>query len=194
MEATFAIIVTDEIQNPVREAGIILSIGQEGWTNMDGYVAFQVPTETAFQFSVHKQGYDTTAAPVVTITQNTDFRYIARRLAPLVRPLHIEDLRFIDDAGQEYIYKGATNFLLFQRFLEGEDIEPLLYPGAEVYRTTLVMKYIPNLIGFRDLRPENYPHYWTGLDDFAEYLLVRGKRLRIGVLTGYRFFAGACRS
>lgn len=98
----------------------------------------------------------------------------------LNRPLgriHVEHHRFVDEDGQEWIWRGATNFLLFQRFLEGEDIEPLLYPGAEVYRVTLVMKFIPNLVGLRDLRPENYAHYWPGLDAFAEYLLVRRKRL-----------------
>ena len=88
---------------------------------------------------------------------------------------------FIAD-GQPIVTCGASNFLLFQRYLEGHDIEPLLYPGFNSYRITLSMKYIPNLHGLKDLRPENYPGFFGHLGNFCDRLNVQGKYVESTIL------------
>lgn len=92
-------------------------------------------------------------------------------------PLHTEGRRIVNSAGQDVIIAGATHFLHFQRYLEwklGHGDEPCDYAGANAYRSTVLMTYLPNLIGLPALRPENYPNYWTDAPSYVDYCLAKG--------------------
>lgn len=87
--------------------------------------------------------------------------------------LTIQNNRFMQH-GQPWIWKGATDFLLFQRFLRGEDVTPIIRErnafGANVLRFTSTMAVLPMAIGFDELKPENYPLYWDKLPQFLDLL------------------------
>lgn len=88
--------------------------------------------------------------------------------APL-EPLTIRDFRFWDATGQPWIWKGCTDFLLYQRFLEGEDIRPILldrrYVGANLLR---VLGMCHNIARFY---PRDYgDRYFTALPEFCALL------------------------
>lgn len=99
-----------------------------------------------------------------------------------MNPIGVNGLDFIHN-GERWIYRGATNFLLFLRYLLGEDIEPLLYPGAELYEVFGLCHYIPSQIGLRDLSIDDEDRYFTSLGEFAQYLEQRGKRMGFCLFT-----------
>lgn len=99
-------------------------------------------------------------------------------LAPTLEPLHVEGRTLLNASGQAVRYAGATHFLHFQRYLEwklGRGAEPCDYAGANAYRATALMTYIPGLAGLPPLRPENYQNYWSEAPGYVDYLLSKGR-------------------
>lgn len=71
---TFTVVVYDEWDMPIEDAGVILSSKQEGFTNRDGYKAFTVKIGEPFSFSVHKDGeYEAFISNEQVVFANTDY-------------------------------------------------------------------------------------------------------------------------
>lgn len=105
---------------------------------------------------------------------------------PTLPRLHAQGWDLVTEDGKRWVCAGMTNFLLLQRYLEGQDIDPLLYAGADVYRVTGTMANVPAQVGLRALRPENYSTYWDSLDAFADRLASKGKRFEFTALCDMR--------
>lgn len=73
--------------------------------------------------------------------------------------------------GQRWIYRGATDFLLYKKFLDGIDIAPVLaqraQAGANVVR-------VLGMVSWGPLYPQNYPHYFTQIQPFFGLLASHG--------------------
>lgn len=103
--------------------------------------------------------------------------------AALARPfpaesgrLRTDGLVIRDDRGQAWQYRGFTDFLLFKRFLDGEDLHALLTEritvGANVLR---VLGMCENIAHFA---PGDYgDRYWTALDGFLDLVAAHGLRV-----------------
>lgn len=96
--------------------------------------------------------------------------------APAVEPLQglrIQDGHFYDVHGR-WFWKGASDFCLYKRFLEGEDIRPLVRQrraaGANVLRVLMQMHYICRFY------PREYPAYYDRLLEFNGLLYEEGMR------------------
>jgi hypothetical protein len=91
---------------------------------------------------------------------------------PSVLPLHTEGARFVDSEGKRWNWKGATDFLLLKKYLDGEDIGPILAQrkdaGANLVR---VFGMCANIARFY---PQEYPGFWEGLVGFVDYLADAG--------------------
>jgi hypothetical protein len=98
---------------------------------------------------------------------------------PSLLPLHNEGGHFADSNGQRWYWKGATDFLLLKKFLDGEDIQPLLQQrkdaGANLVR---VFGMCANLAHFY---PQEYDDYWGGLVAFVDRLYVNGLYVELTV-------------
>lgn len=87
-------------------------------------------------------------------------------------PLRVEGLRILTDQGAEWRYAGFTDFRLFYRFVQGDDIQPLLTErigyGANTLRVLLIAAAL------FDQRPEAFTD--GQLDAFLDLLATRGLR------------------
>jgi hypothetical protein len=83
----------------------------------------------------------------------------------------------VDGDGIRYVSNDATNYLLFQRFLEGQDIEPLLYPGFTGYMVLMLCYNASKQAGLKSLIPDNYPDYYAKWDQFLTLMSSKGKRI-----------------
>ncbi len=100
---------------------------------------------------------------------------------PTLLPLHQDGWDIRTSNGARYVHKQATNYLLFQRFLEGHDLSNLLYEGFDGYNVTFLMKTVPNQAGLPDLTPANYPNFYQKADDFLSWM-DKGKRVEATLL------------
>lgn len=97
-------------------------------------------------------------------------------------PLHRDGWEIRTADGARYIHNQATNYLLFQRYLEGQDITPVLYDGFDGYNVTFLMKIVSEQAGFRPLTPGNYPDFYAMADAFFADMLKAGKRIEATLL------------
>lgn len=111
-----------------------------------------------------------------------DAAKMALLYAPLLQSLVRDGIHIRLADGSRYVHAQATNYLLFQRYLEGQDIEPLLYPGFDGYNVTFSMSVVPAQAGLRPLRPEHYADFYPRADQFLSLLASRGKRIEATLL------------
>jgi hypothetical protein len=79
--------------------------------------------------------------------------------------------------------------MLFQRFLHGEDITSLLYPGFTMDRVFFTMLIIPGQVGFPVLTHENYPNFWPKLEEFFQFETAHGRRVDANLLQDMQMMA-----
>ncbi len=97
--------------------------------------------------------------------------------------LHSSGWDIYKSDGSRYVSNDATNYLLFQRFLEGQDISPLLYPGFDGYNVMFLASIVPGQAGFRPLTPENYGGFYDRAADFLAYMnREQSKRVEATIL------------
>lgn len=123
-EATLALLAyAAPTGQPIEGAEVILSIGQQGTTNQDGYVAFQVPV-VDIGFSVHKAGYrdyvGTLSADV--IAGNHDEPVYLQPKGGRISTSGIDLVR----NGQKWFGQGASCFIAYEKFLDGVELRPQL--------------------------------------------------------------------
>ena len=128
------------------------------------------------------------AAAALTLSLGRGFAQNQRPFEPERGRLRIEGQRFYDAEGRVWRWRGATQFLLFARFLNGEDISPqldwLVDRGFNVVR---VFGEVPD--GFAGDQIANYqrpferPDFEARLHGFFTLLAERGVRCEYTVLT-----------
>lgn len=98
--------------------------------------------------------------------------------------LHSEGWDLYDEHGKRYVSNGVNDFLLFQRVLELPNdsartswLEQHLadYRGFTEHRVTSLMQVVPQQVGLKPLRPENYPEYWPVFAWLTNAMLQRGR-------------------
>lgn len=81
--------------------------------------------------------------------------------------------------GVEWKWKGATDFLLLKKVLDGQDISPILNQrqaaGANLVRVFAICKNIA------DLNPSHYGDYWGGVDRLLTLAEARGLYVELTV-------------
>ena len=81
---------------------------------------------------------------------------------------------FMDEQNTPWIWKGMTDFLLYKRYLDGEDITPLLQERRSLGANTLrVLLMCHNIAHFY---PQDYAEYYTKLPQFSQLLASYGLR------------------
>lgn len=101
-------------------------------------------------------------------------------------PLQADGWDIKTESGARYIHRQATNYLLFQRFLEGHDLSRLWYDGFNGYNVTFCMSIVPSQAGLKALRPENYDHFYERVAEFLDLVASKGKRLEATLLCDCR--------
>lgn len=101
-------------------------------------------------------------------------------------PLHTDGWDITIEGGARYIHNQATNYLLFQRFLEGHDLDRLWYEGFNGYNVTFSMSIVPGQVGLRALRPENYDRFYERASEFFDLSASKGKRIEATLLCDCR--------
>src|SRR5439155_2465593 len=100
-------------------------------------------------------------------------------------PIHIEGTNFVDENGRRFTWRGSTDFLLFKRHLDGEDIVPLLTErvgvGANLVR---VFSMCHNIARFH---PQEHPDYFDRLGPFVDLLARSGSYLELTVFADAQF-------
>lgn len=74
--------------------------------------------------------------------------------------------------GSIYRWKSCTDFLLFKRYLDGENIVPILADRAAVGAT--MVRVLGMCVNIANFNPRNYPTYLADLPAFADLLAANG--------------------
>ncbi len=93
--------------------------------------------------------------------------------------LHVSGKVIVDDAHTIWPWYGATDFLLYKRYLDGEDISALLADRAALGVNLLrVLGMAQTIAAFH---PQDYPGYYSTLPGFCSLLLAHGFQLELTV-------------
>lgn len=87
---------------------------------------------------------------------------------------------FTDDTGRPWSYRGVTAFLLYYRWLRGEDIQPFVsWAGALGANVVRVL----GMVGWdgQEFSPTITPNWWPELLPFVDYLGACGMRIEFTV-------------
>jgi hypothetical protein len=93
--------------------------------------------------------------------------------------VHVEGSNFVDSNARRWIWRGCTDFLLFKKFLDGEDINALLSERAGVGANLVrVFSMCHNIARFH---PQEYPQYFDRLGPFVDLLARSGLYVELTV-------------
>jgi hypothetical protein len=99
--------------------------------------------------------------------------------------IHVEGSTFVDAKGRRWIWRGCTDFLLFKRHLDREDITPLLNERAGVGATLVrVLGMCQNIARFH---PQEYPAYFDRLGPFVDLVARSGLYVELTVFADAQF-------
>lgn len=97
---------------------------------------------------------------------------------PTLRALRVAGLRFVD-GDQTWVYRGFTDFLLYQKFLAHEDLTDILNERVEVGANTV--RVLGMVTSFSHFHPQEHADYYSQLRPFADYLATFGLRVEFVV-------------
>ena len=188
---------------PIQSARVAFG-GYQGETAADGHVGFDLPQSASrIHVAIQAEGYQPYGQEVDIPTglAGVDLCVCATSipgmipLPPLVPeaslrpfppehgPLTIRDGRFYDEDGQPWLWRGATMFLLLDRMMIGEDIQPqidwMVSRGVNVARVFIAGVDWPSAHGLLYTR-EDWPAQMRVL---ADRLAEAGIRLEATVCT-----------
>jgi hypothetical protein len=206
-DRTIAVAIVDPVVEDARvEVQVSHDLWLRGHTNVDGYVAFQwsdslgdsvlevVATGyAAYQQSVHWKTYtdpDVGPAPLndqMTVGANLPPLTPLAPPTPIVPPADEAGAIAVthptmSDANGSWRWKGFSDFLLFYRYLIGEDITALLDErlglGVNVFRVFA-------MVAWSEVQPRFYPQdfsdYHPRLKSFIALLQARHARMELSV-------------
>ena len=100
--------------------------------------------------------------------------------------LHTLGPMFRDERMVRWLWNGLSHFRLFQRYLDGEDIQPLLSEangiGANVLRV-----FCMYAVGIGDFYPQRYPQYDAKMQDFISFVGSAGLRIEWVILAACQY-------
>lgn len=140
----------------------------ERQTNAEGYAAFlHVDGGRSSYVLVRAPGYrDQVVGPILMPHDELITVTLHRTPPPRLTWINRDRHRMMTEDGQPVFLKGATAFLLYKRFLDGEDIAPFLQQHADLGFTMIrVMGMFESLGGFN---PKAYPDYYDRIGDFLD--------------------------
>lgn len=196
MSSTLQIQLTPKVENAMVHLGYVpLSVDASGnvendfderKTNKEGYAAFLHVEPKRVYWLIRTPGYQDQPGTV----QMPHDELIEPSIEPnALQLLQADGWDIKAEDGTRYVHVGATNYLHFQRWLEGQDVEPLLYAGFDAYTVTFSMKIVPGQAGLPELRPENYGGigpFCQRVDEYLTWIEARGKRLEATLLCDCR--------
>lgn len=94
-----------------------------------------------------------------------------------ISKIHVDGLTFRDEQNNIFSYRGFTSFLLYKRFLDGEDIIPYLKAWSGIgYNIPRVFAQVSwsQATGRPDFFPKDYSNYLTSLPSFFNLLSQHG--------------------
>lgn len=92
---------------------------------------------------------------------------------PVLERLHVDGVTFRTASGQEWIWKGCSDFLLYQRFLDGEDLTGVLDERRDLGANLLRVFGMAHVI--ERFHPQDYgARYFEALPEFAALLARHG--------------------
>jgi hypothetical protein len=156
---------------PAFEARVAALYGEAGQAFPDNPAAFRWHGRTAYDIGA---GVPAETSAGRHLRECADALGVPSPAPVIVRPtrLRIEGTRFVTADGQPWIWKGATDFLLYKRWLEGEDITPLLRERREAGANLLrVFMQCHNIAHFY---PADYDGYYERISVFSESLASQG--------------------
>jgi hypothetical protein len=100
--------------------------------------------------------------------------------------IHAQGPVFLRSDGTRYLWNGASDFALFQRFQRGEDIDPVLdqriKAGFTLLRVLGMYEHgIADAAGLPVFSPQSVPEYLPTLQRFVDKLAGRGLRVEFTV-------------
>jgi len=99
--------------------------------------------------------------------------------------VHVEGSSFVDANGRRWTWRGCTDFLLFKRLLDGEDISPLLNERAGIGANLVrVFSMCENIARFH---PQDYPQYYDRLGPFVDLLARNSLYVELTVFADAQF-------
>lgn len=160
-------------------------------TNDDGSQTWPIPYWGVQDYTLHvnkryvNEAYGTseTYVPKPVSGEYGDIG-ISLALQPLA-PVEVRGVDFISN-GKRLILSEVTNFLQFYRFKRQEDMTPTLYPGFNMDRVTLSMKWVPEQLGWPVLDMVNDPAFQPLLRDFLTWKRSVGRRSELTVVCDRR--------
>lgn len=93
--------------------------------------------------------------------------------------VHVDGLVFRREDGTIYQWRGATDFLLFKRFLDAEDIQPIL--TDRITAGANVVRVLGMVDSFAHLWPQERGDYYDQLGAFLDLVAERGLRVEFVV-------------
>lgn len=96
----------------------------------------------------------------------------------LLIALKVNGLGFEED-GHPWVYRGFTDFLLYQRFLAGENLDAILRERVDVGAN--IVRVLGMVTSFSHFHPQEHGDYYDRLRPFADTLASYGLRLEFVV-------------
>lgn len=93
--------------------------------------------------------------------------------------VHVDGLVFRRDDGSIFPWRGATDFLLFKRFLDGEDIDAVL--TQRIKAGANLVRVLGMVDSFAHLYPQEHADYYARLAAFVDACAARGLRVEFVV-------------
>ena len=122
---------------------------------------------------------DNTSAPATRSDDTTSLQPRARAAAGERGRLSIDGSVFHDETGAIWQYRGFSDFLLYQKFLTGSDLGPILEERAALGAN--VVRVLGMVTSFSHFHPQEHANYYNQLPAFAARLGEYGLRVEFVV-------------
>jgi hypothetical protein len=136
---------------------------------------------------VHGEGYQpfsehrllTGAEPEPSLVAHADALMPPLSSAGEAGRVRVDGQVFRREDGSIYQWRGATDFLLFKRFLDGEDVQPIL--TDRIAAGANLVRVLGMVDSFAHFYPQEHAGYYDQLGAFVDLLAARGLRVEFVV-------------
>lgn len=173
-------------------AGVHLTAGGIGCDTDDRGIAYCVPVPITAT-SLHVAVPDTyrpvdDIAIALTAGANTDLIVPLTLIqttpawwTPITSTVRVDGMKFVDGDGHTWVWRGSTDFLLYQRFLNHEDDAVQAVVQQRVTAGANVVRVLGMVTSFSHFYPQEHADYYDRLRPFADALAAIGLRIEFVV-------------